>query len=44
MKGCRILGVVRPIWIKFVTGDLHRKHLMLVTCVIHFGQYFDYVK
>jgi len=44
MKGCRTLGVVLPIWIKFVTGDLHRNYLVTVTCVIHFGQYFNYVK
>jgi len=44
MKGCLIFGVVRPIWIKFVTGDHHRTILMTVICVIHFGQYLNFVK
>ena len=44
MKGCPIFGVVRPIWIKFVTGDFHRNYLMPVIYITHFGQYFNYVK
>jgi len=44
MKGSPAFGVVRPIWIKFVTGEFHRTYLVTVICVIYFGQYFNFVK
>jgi hypothetical protein len=44
MKGFLFFGVVCPIWIKFVTGDLDRNYLVTVICVIHFGQYSNFVK